>query len=191
LARPNHWQIAFVKIIFRVVLLAVFAALAFWLWTILFPNPEKIIRRRLEEVAKHASFTADESSLTRLAGAQSLAGYFSTNAEINLNSLEEGQYDFIGRDQITQAALAAGSVLGSLSVKFLDVSVSLAPNKQSATADLTVDANVSGQPNTIVNEVKITLRKISGQWFITRVETIRTLSILDFELPRAPSIVLA
>jgi hypothetical protein len=180
-----------VKIIFRVVLLAALAALAFWLWTILFPSPEKIIRRQLEEVAKHASFTADESAVVRLAGAQSLAGYFSTNAEVNLDTLEEGQYDFIGRDQITQAALAAGSVLGSLSVKFLDVSVTVAPNKQSATADLTVDANVSGQPNTIVNEVKITLRKISGQWLITRVETIRTLSILNFELTCAHFIVRA
>ena len=46
----------------------------------------------------------------------------------------------MGRDEITQAALAARSTVSSLSVKFLDVDVTVAPDKQSATADLTVEA---------------------------------------------------
>ena len=79
------------KIVFRVVLLAALAALGVWLWTIFFPSPQKIIRQRLEAVAKRASFTAGEGTLARLASAQSLAGYFSTNVEINL--------DVPGRDQ--------------------------------------------------------------------------------------------
>ncbi len=81
------------------------------------------------------------------------------------------------------------SAAGSLNVKFLDINVIVAPDRQSATADLTVDANISDQPNTIVQEMKFTLRKIGGHWLITRVETVRTLSILNFELRRAPSIV--
>ena len=54
---------------------------------------------------------------------------------------------------------------------------------------LTVDADVSGQRDDIVQEMKFTLQKISGRWLITHVETIHTLSILNFELPRAPFIV--
>ncbi|MGB7768590.1 MAG: hypothetical protein WBN22_07015 [Verrucomicrobiia bacterium] len=177
------------KIVFRIVLLAALAALGVWLWTVLFPSPDKIIRRQLDAVAQHVSFASNEGTLARLASAQSLAGYFSTNVEVNLNTGEGDQHDFVGRDQITQAALGTRSTFSSLSVKFLDVNVTVAPDKQSATADLTVDANISGQPNAIVQEMKFTLRKIGGQWLITRVETIRTLSILNFELRRAPSIV--
>lgn len=177
------------KIIFRVVWLAALAALVIWLWTVLFPSPEKIILRRLDKVARDVSFAANEGALARLAGAENLAGYFATNVEVNINTREGDRQDFVGRDQITQAAVAARSQLGSLDVKFLDVNLLVAPNKQSATADLTVDANVSGQPDAVVQEVKITLQKIGGQWLITRVETIRVLSILNFELWRAPSIV--
>jgi hypothetical protein len=177
------------KIAFRIVLLAALAAAGVWLWTILFPSPEKIIRRQLNEVARHVSFAANEGALSRLAHAESLAGYFSTNVEVNINLREGDRQDFVGRDQITQAALAARSAVSSLSVKFLDVAVTIGPNKQSAVADFTVEARIPGDQELIVQEMKFTLQKISGHWLITRVETVRTLSILNFELRRAPSIV--
>ena len=47
------------KIVFRIVLLAALAALGVWLWTMLFPSPEKIIRQRLDAVAQRASFAAE------------------------------------------------------------------------------------------------------------------------------------
>jgi len=169
------------KIALRLVLLAALAALSIWLWTVFFPSPEKIIRQRLDKVAKEASFAPNESTLARLASAESLANEFATNVEVNIDTREANRQEFVGRDQITQAALAARSAVGSLNVKFLDVVVTVAPNKQSATADLTVDANVSGQPEAIVQQVKITFQKISGQWLITRATTVRVLSILDFE----------
>jgi len=179
------------KIVFRLILLAALAALGVWLWTIFFPSPEKIIRKRLDEISTYASFTANESALARLGAAQSLAGYFSTNAEVHIDTRETGQHDLIGRDQIMQTVVAAQSVLGGMNVKFLDVKVTVTPDKQSATADLTVDANVSGQPDAIVQEVKITFRKISSQWLIIRAETIPTLSILNFEPAHALAIVSA
>ncbi len=69
------------------------------------------------------------------------------------------------------------------------MTLTIGPDKQSAVADFTVEARAGGDPDLIVQEMKFTLRKIDGQWLITRVETIRTLSILNLELPRAPSIV--
>jgi len=169
------------KIVFRLLLLVGLVALGFWLWTMFFPSPEKIIRQRLGEMAKRASFTVNENALARLGAAQSLAGYFSTNAEVHIDTREAGQHDLIGREQIMQTVVAAQSVLGSMKVKFLDVAVTIAQDQQSATADLTVDANVSNQPDAIVQEMKITFQKISGQWLMTRVETVRVLSILNFE----------
>jgi hypothetical protein len=177
------------KIASRALVVVILAALGVWLWMILFPSPQKIIRQRLEAVAKCVSFAPGEGMLARLAGAQGLAGYFATNAEINLEVPGRDHFIISGRNEITQAALTARSAVGSLKVKFLDVSVAVAPNRQSATVDLTVDANVSDQQDVVVQETKILLRKINGEWLITRVQTIRTLSILDFEPAHTLSIV--
>ncbi|HUA39154.1 MAG TPA: hypothetical protein VMA35_12255 [Candidatus Sulfopaludibacter sp.] len=177
------------KIVFRVVVLAALAILGVWLWTLIFPSPQKIIRQRLEAVARRASFAPDEGTLARLASVQSLASYFSTNVEIDLDVPGRLQHTIMGRDEITQTALAARSTASSLSVKFLDVNVTISPSRQSATADFTVEARVSDDQDLIVQEMKFSLRKINGQWLITRVETIRTLSIFDFERAPTPSIV--
>ena len=109
-------------------------------------------------------------------GAQSVAGFFSTNIEVNIDVPGRVQHDFMGRDEITQAALASRSAVSGLKVKFPDISVMVAPDKQSATADVTLDATVSGESDAIVQELKFTFQKIDGQWLITRIETIRTLS---------------
>jgi hypothetical protein len=179
------------KSVFRIVLLAALAALGVWLWTIIFPSPEKIIRRQLGDVAKRASFTDDEGALARMAGAQSLAGYFSTNVEVHLDIPELAQITTLDRNEIMQYALAASSKVSSLNVKFLDVNVTLAPNRRAAIADFTVEAHVPGDQDLLVQQMKFTLQKINGQWLITRVETIHTLSILDFERTRTPFIVSA
>ena len=63
------------KIVFRLVLAAALVALGVWLWTVLFPSPEKVIRKRLTELARTVSFSPNEGNLVRLAGAQNLAAF--------------------------------------------------------------------------------------------------------------------
>jgi len=163
------------KIIIRIVLLAARAALGVWLWTVLFPSPEKVIRRRLMELARTVSSSPNESDLTRLAAARSVAGFFASTVELNVDLPELGQRT-LDREELTQLALLARSRAGGVHVKFPDITITVAPDKQSAVADLTVEANVSGERDSIVREMKFTLRKTDGQWLITRIETIRTLT---------------
>jgi hypothetical protein len=165
------------------------AVLGVWLWTILYPSPQKIIRQHLEAVARCVSFAPGEGTLVRLAGAEGLAGYFATNAEISIEVPGHDRLVITGRNEITQATLTARSAFGSLQVKFLDISVKLAPNRESATIDLTVDANISDQKDVMVQETKIFMHKIDGDWLIIRVEIVRTLSILNFEPAPSLSIV--
>jgi acyl CoA:acetate/3-ketoacid CoA transferase alpha subunit len=164
------------KIVFRVLLLAALVALGIWLWMVLFPSPEKVIRQRLTELARTVSSSANESDLARLAAARSVAGFFAANVELNVNLPELGQRSSVDREEITQAALMGRSRAGGLQVKFPDINITVAPDKQSAVADLTVEANISGEHDSMVQEMKFTLRKTDGQWFITRVETVRTLT---------------
>jgi hypothetical protein len=164
------------KVIFRIILLVALAELGVWLWAFLFPSPEKVIRKQFGEMARLASFSSDESDLARLGAAHRLAGYCGTNVEVDLDFPGLPRHDTISRDEITGMVLAASSRAGAMKVKFPDVNVTVSPDRQSALVDLTMEANVSGEPDPVVQEMKFTLQKAGGQWLITRVETIHTLS---------------
>lgn len=164
------------KIVFRLVLFAALLALGVWLWFILFPSPEKIIRQRLTELARNASFSPTEGGLARLATAQRLPGFFATNVEVNIDVPGRVQHRLLGRDEIQQAALGARSNLSGLKVTFPDINITVAADKQSAVADITVEANIAGERDSIVQEMKFTFQQTGGKWLITRIETVRTLS---------------
>jgi hypothetical protein len=178
------------KIVFRFVLAAALVAFGVWLWMVLFPSPEKVIHKRLVALANTVSFSSNQGNLARLAGVPNLGDFFSVNVEVNIDVPGRVQERLMSRQEIVQAALAARSAVGGLTVKFPDINITVAPDKQSATADLTVEINVSNQRDPIVQEMKFTLQKTDGKWLVTRVETVRTLSILHFEPARFPSIVL-
>jgi hypothetical protein len=164
------------KIIRRSLALFALLALVLWLWSALFPGPERIIRQQLARVAQTASFTASEGLLARAHNASKLAGYFSVDAQVSLDASGHGSYTFNGRNEIMQAAAGARSAGGALAVEFLDVAVVLAADRLSATADLTAKAKIPGERDFYVQEVKFILKKIDGDWLIVRVETVKTLS---------------
>ena len=53
------------------------------------------------------------------------------------------------------------------------MSVTVAPDRQSAVADVAVKVQAAGQKDFIAQEVKFNFQKIGGDWLITRVETVR------------------
>ena len=164
------------KTVYRLIVLVVLVAAGVWLWTILFPGPEKIIRKRLAQAASEASFKSGENPIISAARAENLASRFATNVEININVPEYGRQEFVGRAEITQAAAGTRMRLRSLKVEFPDVSVTVAPDKQSAVADVAMKVQAAGEKDFNVQEIKLTFQKIGGDWLITRVETVRALS---------------
>jgi hypothetical protein len=164
------------KIVLRLVLLVALIAAGVWLWTILFPNPEQIVRKRLTQAAGEASFKSGENPLVSAARAETLAGFFSTNVEIKINVPEFGPRNFAGRDEIMQAAAGARSAFSSLKVEFPDMNITVGPDKLSAVADVAMKVQAAGEKEINVQEMKFTFQKIGGDWLITRVETVRTLS---------------
>jgi cytoskeletal protein RodZ len=164
------------KIILRLVLLAIVILAGVWLWTVFFPDAQKMIRQQLAAVARNASSNPNQNPLVSAANAQLLAGHFSTNVEVQLDVPGRLRHTFNSRDEIAQAAIIACSSVNGIKVEFLDVNVTVGPDKQSAVADLTLKAQAAGDKEFIVQEMKITLQKSTGKWLITRVETVRTLS---------------
>ena len=82
-------------------LLAVAAALGFWLWTVLFPSPEKIVLKKISSLAATATVSASDGNITRATKVSNLIGYFSTDAEITV--------DMPGRRQPTRCPAATKS----------------------------------------------------------------------------------
>jgi hypothetical protein len=164
------------KIFVRICLVAAAAGLVFWLWTIFFPNPEAVIRKRLDKVAALVSFGAKEGNIAKAASVMQLTSYFATNVEITVDTPAQSKQTLSGRDELTQAALAARNMLSGLNVEFLDQSIILSPDKLSATVSLTGKARVPGDRDLLVQELKFYLQKINGDWLIVRIETVRTLT---------------
>ena len=163
------------KNLLRLILLVVLIALGIWVWHILFPNPQKIIRHRLNKLAQLASVAPNEGNFSRVACVEKMGAYFTDNAEVNLNIPGESLV-LNGRAELTQAALAArSSANGGVSAEFVDINIDMGPNNQSAMVDLTLHAKVGSDKDAIIQELEFTFKKIKGDWLISRVATVQTL----------------
>jgi len=169
------------KIVFRLVFAAALIALGIWLWTIFFPSPEKAIRKQLSKLAEDVSFLQNQNGLSKIADAESVSSFFTTNVEVIIKVPGYEQHGFSGRAEITQAALASRQAVGALSVKFPDMTVAVAPDKQSATVDVTVEVRVNSG-DAMVQEMKFSFMKSEGKWLIQKAETVQPVSILNLEL---------
>ena len=163
------------RIIVRLILLAVLLALGFWLWTFLFPNPQKVIRDRLNKIARLASFSGNEGNFSRVAAVEKLGAYFTDEIEVKVDVPHEETVTFNRREELMQAALSARSALSALKVDFPDINDDVDPGKLSATADVTLRADINGEKNALIQELKFYLKKVDGKWLIYRLDTVRTL----------------
>jgi hypothetical protein len=164
------------RIFRRVVAAVLVVALGYWLWMYFFPNDQKIIQRQIAELARAATFTGDESPIAKLSSLSKFANFFTTDVEITFDAPREGKVTVQGRDEIMGFGGAVLNRPGGMTVDFLDVTVRVAENRETATVLLTARAQVPGQREFSVQEMKFTLKKIKRDWFISRVETVKTLS---------------
>jgi hypothetical protein len=164
------------KIAVQLFLVAVAAVAGIFLWTIIFPSPQHLIRARLNEMARDASFNNGQSAVSGYLAAQTVGGFFSTNVQVILNDPGTLDRTLTGRDQIVQTIFGIHQSVSNFKVEFPDINVTMGPGKRCATADLTIRALVDGQESWIAEEMKLTFEKIEGKWLITHVETVRVLT---------------
>ena len=164
--------------LWRVLLAGGLVALGMWAWTALFPSPERVIRKRLTELAKVATVSGNEAPLAALLNSEKVAGFFTADIEVNLEVPGRAQQVFSGRDDLVQAAKLLRSAAGALNVEFYDIIVTVGPDKATAEANLTLVARTASERDKIVQELKLRLNKAEGAWRIYRLETVKTLSQL-------------
>ncbi len=160
-------------------IITVLAVLAFgvWLFRILFPGDEKLIRKLLAGAAETAAIKPNENPLFRLAGANKLVGFFSPDAVLKVDVPGVDVRSINGRDDLLQAVTAARASLQEARILLREIHVNVDPDKQSATAQLVATAYLNGGSDPMVQELKLQLRKIDGHWKITQVETVKTLGM--------------
>ena len=163
------------KIVCRFILLAAASAMAFWLWTALFPSPEKIILKKISSLAATASFGAGAGNVQRAGKASNVISFFAWEAQIILGATSMEPRTLNGRDEIRTAALAGFASLSSLQVKFLDVTAKIGADLQSAEVTCTAEAHTGDSKDFGVQEMRFQFRKIENDWLITRAETVKTL----------------
>jgi hypothetical protein len=155
----------------------VLAAVAVGAWQFFFPNPQKLILKRLARVAELASFRGNEALASRLLNVRNLVECFSPNVQIHVGIEGTSERSLEGRPDLQQAILLIRSTMNGLVVEFVDMTVEVAPDRQTATASMTLKASVPGEKDLAVQELKMKFEKIDGEWLISRVESVKTLSL--------------
>lgn len=152
-----------------------------YLWTVLFPGPEKVIRKKMTEIAQLCSWGPNEAPLAKLANSQKLMGYFSPDIVIVVDLSGRYQSRLRGDDELRQALMGARNSVMSLSVEFVDVTVKVGPDKTTAIVDVTVKARAAGEREDMIQELQFSMRYGQGGWRIYRVDTVRPLSFDEGE----------
>lgn len=164
------------KLAARLILLLVVLAVGLWLWSVFFPSPEKAIRQHLEKTARAASFQANEGPFDQLSKIGEFSQCFSPDVEVKFEVPGGGSQSLSGRDDLKRVAAGARTQGSAAQVEFLDAIVVVAPDRETATVDLTVRAGIPGDRDFFVQEMKLFLKKFGRSWLITRVETVKTLA---------------
>jgi len=163
------------KAALRLALALVLLGLLYWLYTVLFPSPEKAVLKRIASLAATATIPAGTNPLLRANKVGTVIAYFSPDAEITYDLVGVGAHTLSGRDEIREAAAGGFAGATSLSVRFQDLTVRLGPDKLSAEVSCTAKVSANGDQDTGIQEMRFQLRKLDGDWLITRAETVKTL----------------
>jgi hypothetical protein len=163
------------RLIVRLLLLSILATAGVLLWRHFFPPPDIAIRKQLAALAKAASFAGKEAPMTSLYNATKLVAFCTPDVELHLDVPGTVHQSFQGREELQNTIAGARAMLTSLQVQFVDVVVQVGADKRSAVVNLTLRCGVSGEPDGIVQEMKVFLKKISSDWLISRAETVKTL----------------
>jgi hypothetical protein len=163
------------KIASPLVLLAALGGLGFWLWTVCFPNPEKMVLGRISKLAAVATISPGDGAITRAAKVSQLISFFSTDAVISYDVVGLGARSLSGRDEIREIAAGGFANAKSLTVRFQDATARVGADQQSAVVACTVRVSAGDDKDFGVQELRLQFQKIDGDWLITRVDTVKTL----------------
>jgi len=88
---------------------------------------------------------------------------------------DAGDWTINGLDELRDNVISARQMVSSLRTDFVDVTVKLAPDQQTAAVEVTARVSLPNDRDFIVHEMKFTFRNVKGEWLVSRIETVKTL----------------
>jgi hypothetical protein len=146
-----------------------------WLAINLLANEERRIRKTMNRLAAAASIKREDSGIARLTYGDRIAGFFTTNAVLNLEGLGTEVPMIHGRTDLLQAATAARTWLREAEFEVTDLKVSFPDSKRSAKAQAVIVGRINSQTNQFGQRFKILLQKLEGRWLIQELRTVEGL----------------
>lgn len=135
-----------------------------------FPDQERVIRKELTDLAESIN-KETSGNISKMANANSIANHFTRDVTIQI----EGRFAHTlqGRDELLQMAMAASSRVGKIHLNFADIHVMLDAGEESARVHLTALVRINNEADQYVQELKMQMKKIEGDWLIAHIEPAR------------------
>lgn len=141
---------------------AIVAVIAHGWW----PNEERVVRRRLDEIARRASVPANESDLARVTRIAGLRDYLAADLRVRY-----GGQETTSRETILGALAQWGHSAKGLTVEFVDTQIAI----DGASADSYMTVKVTSDDAIDANEADVRLSRVDGVWIVTSAESRETL----------------
>lgn len=161
----------------RLIAVAVIGVVLWFGWRYFFPSDEAQIRGTLERIAEAVgSGDAEQGQVARIARAASMRN------ELDSQIVVEAGPPFsqiTGRDAVVAAVARLNSSIRDLEVALNDVQVSVAPDRATARAALTVEARFRderGEPVVDARELEVAFRRLDEDWVVSQVALVRALN---------------
>jgi len=163
--------------IIRLLLILVGAGFLAWLtYNHFFPNEEKRIRKMLTNLASAASIPEKKNPLGAFSAISKVQDCFETNVEIKVESRFEGfKGNISGREELMEFVKLAWARYSNVKVEFLDITVTIDPSNDSATAMLTTKVTKTGERDFLFQEFEVKLLKHEGDWRIAQMTPMKVL----------------
>ncbi len=123
-----------------IIALVFLAIIAGWFVYVQYFNDERAIRRRMNEVAAALSTSREGTDLARLARVMKLRQYLADDA----TAIDEGSIELRSRDEILAVAAQWATGGEGLTVDFVDLTVSMAPDGATAQSRFTARGDGTG-----------------------------------------------
>jgi len=147
--------------------------LGFLAWRWLFPADEVVIRKVVGTAVAAASWEQGAGNLSRLAAANRLMGLCTPEIEILVETRGERSGRLQGRDDLRLAILRVRGQAAWLQVTVDDVEVAVSDSGEAATVLLAATVRGERALEPILQDYKLAMRKVDGEWLIDRVEPVR------------------
>ena len=141
------------------------AAIAFGIYYFFFPPPEKVIRKRLSNLAEAIS-ARPQGNIATVANVNRIGSFFHPNVSITVQGFGQEFGSVQGRGEVQRIAMAARQQVGSVAVEFYNVQIQVGPEKTNATATATALVKINDENNPAMQELQFRFEKIGRDWLI-------------------------